>query len=43
MVNNKFSVANKSALRTSLPISRWPLDETGRNSVNPCTTPEKNI
>ena len=35
IVNSRFSLANKSAFNISHPISRWPLDDTGRNSVNP--------
>ena len=34
-IRQMINYANKSAFNISLPISRWPLDEIGRNSVNP--------
>ena len=38
-VKNKPLLESKEKFKISLKISIWPLDDTGKNSVNPWTIP----
>ena len=40
IVNNRLSFVEKSLSKTTLKISKCPLEEIGKNSVKPKTTPK---